>query len=109
MKTVKYSVWNLDVWGNEEEGFDVNDRGCYQRAVEFPTTHEIYNEGTDGEFAEDWANNKQIIDTLIEIGYLRCNCIPSDFVIDGDITSSLYVNDAENGCPICQLEYIVDL
>lgn len=106
MKTVKYDVWSLDVWGNEEDGFDVNDRSCFQCEVEFPTTHEIYNEGTDREFSDDWPTDQQIIDTLIEIGFLNTDVKLEDITIDGENDFSLYLDQAENGFPICQLDYV---
>lgn len=36
----KYNVYSLDVWGNEEDGYEVNDRS-------FIGTIELYNEFTD--------------------------------------------------------------
>lgn len=105
-KTVKYDVWGLDVWGNEQDGFDVNDRSCYQRDVEFPTTHKVYNEGTPQEFSDDWPIDQQIIDTLIDIGFLKSNVVVDDILIDGEFEFCLYVEDAENGFPICQLEFV---
>lgn len=106
MKTVKYDVWSLDVWGNEQDGFDVNDRSCFQRAVEFPTTHKVYNQGTPREFSDDWPTDEQIIQTLIDIGYLVDNATMTDIQIDGEPDSSLWIEDTKDGFPICQLEYV---
>jgi hypothetical protein len=36
MKTITASLWSYDVWGNELEGYDVNDRCCLDRAIEVP-------------------------------------------------------------------------
>ena len=108
MKTVKYDVWSLDVWGNEEDGFDVNNRSCFQRDVEFPTTHKVYNEGTDWEFSDDWPTDEQIVQTLIDIGFLNSNVVVIDLTIDGESDNSLYIDQEDNGFPICQLEYVTD-
>jgi hypothetical protein len=35
-KPVTYSLWNYDVWGNDCEGYVVNDRHCLDRAVHLP-------------------------------------------------------------------------
>ena len=103
-KTVKYDVWSLDVWGNTDEGYSINDRSCFSRDVEFPTTHNIYNEGTKQEFSDDWPTNKQIIDTLKEIGFLSDDADVSNIDIDGNYEYSLYLEDSTDGYPICQLE-----
>jgi len=29
-----WEVWTYDVWGNEEDGFEVNDRSCIDRCLE---------------------------------------------------------------------------
>ena len=106
MKTVKYDVWCLEVWGNETDGFDVNDRSCYQRDVEFPTTHEVYNKGTKQEFSTDWPTDKQIIDTLVEIGFLNDTCQLKDVQIDGEFEYSLWIEEMPSCFPVCQLEYV---
>ena len=103
-KTVKYDVWSLDVWRNETDGFDVNDRSCFQRDVEFPTTHKTYNEGTPQEFSDNWPTDQQIIDKLIEIGYFKGSVKLADVDIDGDPNYSLYIDDSKNGRPLCQIE-----
>ena len=36
-------VWTYDVWGNEEEGYEVNDRCCVERAAEIPALLTISN------------------------------------------------------------------
>ena len=108
MKTVKYDVLSLDVWGNEQDGFDVNDRSCFQRGVEFPTTEEKYYSHMTGNSVEYWPSDQQIIDTLIEIGFLNPDVKLSDIDIDGDPQYSLYLDDSSNGFPICQLEFVKD-
>ena len=108
IKTVKYDVWSLDVWGNRKEGFEINDRSCFARAVEFPTTHKVYNQGTEQEFSDDWPTDKQIIETLKEIGYLADHVTTNDVDIDGEPDFSFYLEDSQSGFPLCQLEYVDD-
>ena len=103
---VKYNVWSLDIWGNETDGYEMNDRSCFQRDVEFPTTHKIYNQGTPQEFSDDWPTDQQILNKLIEIGYLNNNVSLADLEIDGDPNYSKYVDESKDGKPLCQLEYV---
>ena len=81
MKTLFYEYWLYDVWGNSEEGYEVNDRSCEDRKVPFrckdgdsPTLRQIAN---------------------------RIGCKPSEITIDGDDTS-IYVNESEDGKPLCE-------
>lgn len=104
MKIAKYDVWSLDVWGNDEDGYFVNDRVCFRRAVGFPTTHKVYNEGTPQEFSEDWPTDEQIVETLIDIGFLREGVSSSALTIDGDMEFSVDID--EDGYPLCQLEFV---
>jgi len=104
MKIVKYDVWSLDVWGNEVDGFDVNDRCCVSRSLKFPTTHKIYNQGKPSEFSDDWPTNQQIIDTLKDAAIMSAIVKPEDVEIDGDPNYSLCIDDKNNGCPLWQLE-----
>ena len=108
MRTVKYDVWSLDVWGNVKDGFGVNDRSCYRRGVEFPTTHNVYNAGTENEFSNDWPSDQQILETLQEIGFLNDRCALADITIDGESEYTMYIEESETGFPICQLEYVED-
>jgi len=36
-------VWTYDVWGNEDDGYEVNDRCCVERAAEIPAVLTISN------------------------------------------------------------------
>jgi len=106
MRTKKYDVWSFDVWGNETDGFQINHRSCFQRAVEFPTTHRVFNQGALREFSTDNPSNEQILDTLIEIGFLISGVQLDEIEIDGESDFSLWIEDATNGFPICQLEFV---
>jgi len=102
----KYNVWSLDVWGNDEDGFTINDRNCFRRNVEFPTYPQGYNRGTDREFWAHWPSDKQIVQKLIDIGFLKNGVTIDDLDIDGEYEFCLYIDDSKNGFPICQLEYV---
>lgn len=105
-KTVKYDVWSLDILGNAEDGWDMNDRSCYARAVEFPTMHEVFNQGKEGEFSTDWPTNQQILDMLVEIGYFNDSATLDTITIDGDSKFSLWLEQKADGFPVCQLEHV---
>lgn len=105
-KTVKYDVWSLDIWGNAKDGWDMNDRSCHARAVEFPTTHKVFNEGKESEFSTDHPTGQQILDTLIEIGYFNESATTDTITIDGDCEHSLWLEQSADGYPVCQLEYM---
>jgi hypothetical protein len=45
-----WEVWTYDVWGNAEDGYEVNDRYCRERAFELTLAVEVCNAGTPQEF-----------------------------------------------------------
>jgi len=106
MRIVKYDVWSLDVWGNDEEGYSVNDRCCVCRALEFKTYPQDYNRGTENEFWEHWPSDQQIIDMLKSAGIMSAIVKPADVDIDGEYEYSLNIDDSKNGCPLWRLEYV---
>ena len=80
-----WRVFTLDVWGNEEDGFDVNDRWP---AGEIETS----DEPTD---AEVWCR-------LLEAGIARG--LISDGEFDWCDEALLCVSEAATGRPVFQLE-----
>lgn len=40
-----YTLWSYDVWGNEEDGWEVNDRCALDRNLELPSTNSTDEEG----------------------------------------------------------------
>ena len=106
MRIVRYNVWFLDVWDNEDEGFTVNDRNCICRNLEFPTYPQGFNRGTEQEFWEHWPSNQQIIDTLKAAGIMSAIVKLVDVDIDGDYEYSLDIEDSKNSYPLWQLEYV---
>lgn len=79
-----YTLWSYDVWGNETDGFDVNDRSAYSRDVSMP----------------DQPTDKHILLALKRCGYLLNSVKLSDLDISGD-DICIYIDDAKNGRPLC--------
>ncbi len=82
-----YSIWSLDVWGNEEEGFEVNDRGCINRSVEI----------------DDDATDSDIIELMIDMGYLMAGSRDKG-QIDGDSEYTMWIEDMDTLEPWIQLQ-----
>jgi hypothetical protein len=81
-----YDVHGLDVWGNEEDGFEVNDVYPSRGTIEIPLH----------------AKTADIVKALKEDGYIDRDVSPSNIEIDGD-EYNLDVRDASNGQPVYQL------
>lgn len=88
---MKYRVWFLDVWGNETDGYEVNDRS-EGIPVELP-------EFAGGNMAFD----HQIIETLQAEGYLNADLPVKHFTVEGEDETMLYIDSAD-GKPLLQLE-----
>lgn len=101
MKNNSYELWFYDVWGNEEDGFEVNDRYCVSRDFVIPTMPKTYNRGKPGQFTDFVPSSKELITALVDAGELRPSALTADITIDGD-GESIYLTDY-NGCPLCEL------
>lgn len=55
-----WEVWTYDVWGNEEDGYEVNDRSCQARAYKLELPIEINNAGTPQQFERAYPTDEQI-------------------------------------------------
>lgn len=84
---LKCCVWALDVWGNEHDGFEVNDRSVLVESLFIPRFGTV----------------KQIIKALKKCDalYKRAH-FKSYFVEDNDLT--IYINWNKNLRPILELE-----
>ena len=71
MKNNSYSLWFYDVWGNEEDGFSVNDRHCASRDFIIPTMPKTYNRGGPGQFTDFCPSNKEVLAALVDAGELQ--------------------------------------
>jgi hypothetical protein len=85
----KYRVWALDVWGNEEEGYHVNDRREHSRKLQLP------EEFTDLELLR-----------ILQVAGLLSNALSlKDIDIDCDIDETCIRIDAGyGGKPLLSLE-----
>lgn len=80
-----WRVFTLDVWGNEEDGFEVNDR---REAGQIETS----DEPTDNEV---WS---ALLLADIAKGPFR------QASFDGDAETTIFIEDRETGRPVFQLE-----
>lgn len=83
-----WQVWSLDVWGNGDEGYEVNDRrrvGKIELPIDF-TNHDIAT-------------------ALSHVGLVSPRVTGNDIDTDGDDTI-IFVNHAILNYPIFQLEVI---
>jgi len=80
-----WRVWTYDVWGNAEDGYEVNDRNDQGEV-------ELSDEPTD----------QQILDALIDMGILKSGTQLSDLEIGGDDVS-ITVDAAEDDFPLAGL------
>ena len=84
-----YRVHGLDVWGNKNEGFQVNDVYPSQGTIEFPE---------DASYAE-------IVRALKREGFLKRNL---SVTIDGERGYTMYVEDARIHRPEYELRPVKD-
>lgn len=101
MKNNSYELWFYDVWGNEQDGFSVNDKRCVSRNFVIPTMPKTYNRGKPGQFIDFVPSNKEILTALVKNGDLKESALTANIEIDGD-EETIYLTD-EIGCPICEL------
>lgn len=94
-KTIEtiWEVWTYDVWGNAEDGYEVNDRSCLDRAYRIRCRVEVNNPGTSAEFESATPSDYQI---------KRLFGVSCGIETDGD-DLTIYVNRARDGYPIGEL------
>ena len=89
-----WEVWGYDVWGNEEDGYTVNDRRLLHRAYHIRCPVTLYNSDTPRQFVSATPSDRQLRTAL---GITSRTSIETD----GDDTN-IYVT-AENGYPLGEL------
>ncbi len=82
----QYELWSFDVWGNEKDGYEVNDRSNW-----------TYNFQMDSE-----STDAQIVKALVDWGFLADHVKPSDIEIEGD-GEHFFFNDAATHYPLGEL------
>jgi hypothetical protein len=107
MKNVSYELWFYDVWGNETDGFEVNDRNCASRDFIIPTMpkQKLGKIKTDTSFTAVFTDftpsDKEVLTALVDAGELKPSALTAGIEIDGD-GESIYLTE-DNGCPLCEL------
>jgi hypothetical protein len=81
-----WELWSYDVWGNEDDGYEVNDRSCFDRAYELDITIEVNNPGTPLEFESAYPTDEQIIEAFFNN--------PIAIETEGDDTT-IYINGTD--------------
>jgi hypothetical protein len=96
MKTVEtiWELWTYDVWGNERDGYEVNDRSCFDREYPMTLKVETASQGTDLEFTFAYPTDRQIRNAF-GIGKYR-------ITLDGDDTH-IYITADVSGYPVGEL------
>ncbi len=87
----RFQVLSLDVWGNENDGFDVNQSFYTNHYIDIP----------------DINNDADIIVELIDNGLLKSHATTDNIEIDGD-DFMLYVSESKTGCPLFHLAPMLD-
>jgi hypothetical protein len=59
-ESTTWELWSYDVWGNATDGYDVNDRSCFDRSYEMSLKRETFNAGKPGEFIGAYPSDYQI-------------------------------------------------
>lgn len=94
-KTIKstWELWNYDVWGNRKDGYEVNNRFCFNREYEINLKIMVNNPNTKFEFHSAYPTDYQIRKAF-EVG---CS-----IDLGGDDTT-IYVNRSSDGYPIGEM------
>jgi len=86
---MKATVWSYDVWGNEKDGFDVNDRSCFARDIDCPE--------------KILGSDRELLKWLKDIGFIVKGIRLASLRFDGDDTS-IVIEQANNGYPFGVVE-----
>lgn len=107
MKRKAYEIWTYDVWGNDDDGYEVNDRCNQERQAVIELQPRTYNQGKPGQFTCFTPSNEEILAMLKEYDILKNSCTLLDLEIYGD-DKNFYVSAAKNGYPLCEVLEICD-
>lgn len=108
MKVLHYELWFYDVWGNEQDGFEINDRRCANRDFIILSNPKVYNRGTPQQFTDFNPTDKQILRALVNARELKESALTANIEIDGD-GENIYLVDVDAGYyPLCELILIKD-
>jgi hypothetical protein len=88
-----WECWTYDVWGNKRDGYDVNDRSCFDRNAQLRLEVVVNNPGTPAEFESAYPSDRQIR----ALFGLRCR-----ISTDGD-DLNIYINRDRDGYPLGEM------
>jgi hypothetical protein len=91
-----WELWSYDVWGNAEDGYDVNDSICIEREYSIHIKIETNNPGTEREFYSAYPSDYQIRKAFGIVGA---------FHTWGDETT-IYVESDKTGYPIGEMRCV---
>jgi hypothetical protein len=95
-RTRRYRVYTYDVWGNARDGFDVND--VYRHGtVDIRCKLEVYNEGTEHEFAAWIPTDRQLS--------IACGCRGVSWDNGADPDHLISCEDRRNGKPVGEVRF----
>jgi hypothetical protein len=104
-KKLKYEVISLDVWGNEEEGFEVNAAYHTNKFITVQVREHIINVGTPYQSVSYSPTDRAILAALVREGFLKNGVTTKDVEIDGEAEYTLYLQDKKTGEPVFHLEF----
>ncbi len=87
---IRYELINYDVWGNENDGFEVNNKFRTGQFVEIP----------------DGAGDDEIVQILKANGIIKKTARTKSIEIDGDGGDDLYFSHAPTGRPEFELSAV---
>ena len=91
-----YSTYSYDVWGNEEDGYEVNDVFCINQAVEFTQEELVSNEGLPFEFRYWEVPEEEVVEYF--------GLTSEEASLDGDDEDNLYV-ETNDGMPVGEIRF----
>jgi len=95
MLNTTWEIWDYDVWGNEEEGYTVNNRFNVYREYPIACPVSTYNRGKKGQFSSATPTDEQIREALDISPTVQIETTGDDL--------SIYVNEAETGYPLGEM------
>ena len=97
MKTIEttWELWSYDVWGNAKDGYEVNDKSCFDWEYPIKLKVEKNNPNSPQEFLSAYPSDKQIRQAF------GCNHAYR-LDLDGD-DMTIYVNRSRDGYPLGEL------
>ena len=84
---MKVSIISYDVWGNDKDGYEINDSYVWESGVEFNL---------------DWNSDHDIVKFLKSIGFLAKHVKVSDLEFDGDV-DYVTITRSRDACPLCEV------